>query len=315
VFAALLLSSLALAAPTQWDGVNPFRCELQQAGMGATVAHPEADPFCIEFDKRHQNVTELGVVDFLANEPARVAAAVPKCFYFQSDHWRGSIVQDDGSTKTYEWDGHYFFDKATGDGGAWVTNFNVNGQPDPSQTGGAITHNQVDAEPDCVAKATPQLYATGAKTKRGCVTTAGKVGRRRLGPVRLGMRDGRVRSKLGDPREVRRGFLRYCADGGGKLLVGQRNDRSGDLGSDPKARTVIVVTTARALIRRAPRRALRGPHRRWVAVTRLRGRRLRAALRRAGVHGPALGGLGTNSTRRGGPSSRGAGRRGSASRR
>ena len=37
--------------------------------------HPEADPFCVEFDKRRQNVTELGVVDFLSKEPARVAAA------------------------------------------------------------------------------------------------------------------------------------------------------------------------------------------------------------------------------------------------
>jgi hypothetical protein len=290
VFAALLLASLAFAAsepPSQWDGVNPFRCELQQAGTGATVADPDADPFCIEFDKRHQNVTELGVADFLANEPARVAAASPKCFYFQSDHWRGSVVQSDGSTKTYEWDGHYFFNKATGDGGAWVTNFTVGGQPDPGQTGGAITHNAVDADPICVAKASPEIYATGGATPRGCVSTAGPLRRYRIGPVKLGMRDGAVRAKLGDPRELRRGFLRYCADGGGQLLVGQRNDRSGDLGSDPKARTVIVLATAKAVRKRAPKRSRRGiivgRHRRWVAVTKLRGKRLRAALRRAGV--------------------------------
>ena len=67
---------------------------------------------------------------------------MPKCFYFQSDHWRGSIVQDDGSTKTYEWDGHYFFDKARGEGGVWVTNFNVNGQtqrPEPAARGSRRT--------------------------------------------------------------------------------------------------------------------------------------------------------------------------------
>ena len=86
-----------------------------------------------------------------------------KCFYFQSDHWRGSLVQDDPSTKTYEWDGHYFFDKARGEGGVWVTNFNFNGRTsDPSSlpgvpseyaryfgpgTGGVITRNDVRRRP------------------------------------------------------------------------------------------------------------------------------------------------------------------------
>ena len=131
--AAVVLALTAPAAaagelPTGWNGENPFACELQQAGLGPTGPHPEADPYCVEFDKRRQNVSQLGFVDFLSKEPARVAAATDKCFYFQSDHWRGSVVQEDGSTKTYEWDGHYFFDKARGDGGVWVTNFNFNGQ-------------------------------------------------------------------------------------------------------------------------------------------------------------------------------------------
>ena len=123
--------------PTGWNGDNPFTCELQNVGFGTAYPHPEADPFCVEFDKRRQNVSELGVVDFLSQEPARVAAASPKCFYFQSDHWRGSLVQDDPSTKTYEWDGHYFFDKARGEGGVWVSNFNFNGRTfDPSSLPG-----------------------------------------------------------------------------------------------------------------------------------------------------------------------------------
>jgi len=87
----------ALAPPTGWNGANPFNCDLQYVGSGTAFPHPDADPFCVDFDKRRQNVTDLGVVDFLSQEPARVAAAVPKCFYFQSDHWRGSVVQDDGS--------------------------------------------------------------------------------------------------------------------------------------------------------------------------------------------------------------------------
>src|SRR3977135_2952110 len=118
----------AVSPPTGWNGANPFNCELQYVGFGTAFPHPDADPFCFSFDKRAQNFTALGVVDFLSQEPARVAAAVPKCFYFQSDHWRGSIVQGDPSKKTHQWDGHYFFDKATGDGGVWVTNFNINGQ-------------------------------------------------------------------------------------------------------------------------------------------------------------------------------------------
>ena len=66
---------------------------LQNVGTGTEVPTPEADPFCVEFDKTHQNITEFGLVEFLALEPARVAAAAPKCFYFQHDHWTGSIVE------------------------------------------------------------------------------------------------------------------------------------------------------------------------------------------------------------------------------
>src|SRR3954447_23330374 len=192
-------------APTGWDGVSPFRCELQNAAFEPQGPHPEADPYCVEFDKRRQNVSELGIVDFLSLEPARVAAAGPKCFYFQADHWRSSVVQDDGSTKVYEWDGHYFFDKATGDGGAWVTNFNVSGHTgDPSQipgmppeyaqhlgpgTGGVITRDAVEADPSCAAKAKAEhdrIYADRAGSAvpsggaRGCVGLAGAVTRRRL---------------------------------------------------------------------------------------------------------------------------------------
>ena len=76
------LVALALCAPawgtnypTGWNGDNPFSCELQNVGFGTSYPHPEADPFCVEFDKRRQNVSQLGVVDFLSQEPARVAAA------------------------------------------------------------------------------------------------------------------------------------------------------------------------------------------------------------------------------------------------
>jgi hypothetical protein len=189
------------------------------------------------------------VVDFLSKEPARVAAATDKCWYHQSDHWRGSIVQSDPTTKTYEWDGSYFFDKSTGDGGVYVKNFNFNGQTfDPRDlpgfphqydnfygpgTGGLITHNSVQADPRCVAQAA--AGGSGASSNhhgvykaasplRGCVSLRGLVGSRRLGALPVGMTDRQVRHLLGVPPHTSRGFLRYCLIGGGNFLVGVGND-------------------------------------------------------------------------------------------
>jgi hypothetical protein len=123
--------------PTGWGGEAPFACKLQQAGLGATVPDMKADPFCIEFDKTQQNLTRAGIVKFLLQEPARLAAAGPKCRYFQVDHWRASVVQDDKRTKLYEWTGHYFFDKARGEGGVYIEGFNINGRTfDPSSLPG-----------------------------------------------------------------------------------------------------------------------------------------------------------------------------------
>jgi hypothetical protein len=253
----------AATPPSPWDGTNPFQCELQHAGLGATVPHPGADPFCIDFDKRHQTVSDLGVVDFLSKEPARVALASSKCFYFQSDHWRGYLVAGVPSTQTYAWDGHYYFDKARGDGGVWVTNFSLNGRTaDPSQlpgfpaqygryfgpgTGGLITHDQVQADPSCVAKAKrggQHIYA-GAQPASRCVSAGGSVDRRHLGPVALGDREASVRRRLGPPHQIRRGFLHWCARGGGDLRAGERQDRSGDLGTGDHERMVVVLATAR----------------------------------------------------------------------
>ena len=79
-------------AVAPYDGDNPFRCKTQNTGTGVDYPDPDADPFCVEYDKTQQNVTDFGIVDFLLQEPARVAAAVPKCFYHQTDHWTGSVV-------------------------------------------------------------------------------------------------------------------------------------------------------------------------------------------------------------------------------
>jgi hypothetical protein len=149
-----------------YGGANPFKCQIQRVGTGVNYPHPNADPFCVEFDKTNQNVTDFGIVDFLVNEPARVAAAAPKCFYYQIDHWTGSIVQG-GQPTLWHWDGKYFFDKARGVGGVHVENFTIGGlvadprllpgfPPEftpyfgPGSGGAYVTLGA--GEPDCVAR-------------------------------------------------------------------------------------------------------------------------------------------------------------------
>jgi hypothetical protein len=270
---ALLLGALvlgaaparALAPPAPWDGTNPFNCTVQDAGQGTAVPDPGADPYCVRFDKTNQNLTELGLVQFLSLEPARTAAAAPKCFYYQEDHWRGSIVQSDPSTALYEFVGHYFFNKATGDGGVWVTGFTVAGQTfDPTSlpgfppgygqyfgpgTGGFITHDDVPADPTCVAKAKADpagVYAAAADGPR-CTPALDGLSQSTLGPLTLGMQEDAVRAKLGPPLSVQRGFLRYCVAGGGNLLVGEPGDRSGTLGSSGRDPAVMLIATSHTL--------------------------------------------------------------------
>jgi hypothetical protein len=257
---AAVMPAAALAPPGGWNGTNPFNCVIQHAGLGATVAHPQADPYCVDFDKTHQNIADLGIVDFLSKEPARTAAAVPKCFYFQSDHWVSAVIQGDASTALYQWDGHYFFNKATGDGGAWVTNFKVNGRTsDPSAipgipqqyaqylgpgTGGAITHDSIPVDPACVAKAARGgVYASAAATR--CLPATGGVGTRHLGPIALGEAETTMRARLGAPQSIERGYLRYCLDGGSALLAGESADRSGDP-QIATSRPIRLIYTTRA---------------------------------------------------------------------
>jgi hypothetical protein len=137
-----------------WDGTNPFRCQNQNVGTGVDFPDPGADPFCVEFDKTQQNITDFGLVEFLAMEPARVAAAVPKCFYFQHDHWTGSIVQGQ-PPELWHWDGSYFFDKAQGIGGVYVSDLrSVLFGP---VTGGVRLVSLGQVDPICAAKVdTPQ---------------------------------------------------------------------------------------------------------------------------------------------------------------
>jgi len=260
-FAAALPHSARAASVAGYDGRNPFDCTLQVVGGGTDYPHPDADPFCVEYEKRHQNVTQLGVVEFLSKEPARVAAAGPKCFYFQRDHWVGSIVQGDEQTQTYAWDGSYWYDKAKGVGGVYVENFSVNGRSgDPTDLpgfpaqykpyfsegrGGVRANNGVPVDPSCVAKAArndpyrrdgPGGGSGGSGSDR-CRVAGGTVDRG-VGGIRPGQRRSGVRRTLGPPTRESHRWVNYCMTGGGRL-VAVFDGRGGS------ARTILVMTTAR----------------------------------------------------------------------
>jgi hypothetical protein len=264
VAAAALAAALAHSAGAQvgvvgYDGKNPFDCTLQQLGTGTKFPEPDADPFCVEYDKRNQNTTQLGVVEFLSQEPARVAAAGPKCFYFQRDHWVGSVVQGNQQTQTYAWDGSYYFDKSRGTGGVYVENFSFNGQSgDPSQVpgfpsqykpffsngrGGVQADNNVPADPSCAAKAKahdPRAGGgpggAGTSGLSHCRVPGGHV-RRGIAGIRLGDRRSKVRSTLGPASAESLRYVTYCMTGGGRVVAG-----FGKKG--PKGKVAFVFTDA-----------------------------------------------------------------------
>jgi hypothetical protein len=233
--AALLCAAPgATAQPQPYDGHNPFACTLQQVGTGTDFPFPDADPFCVEFDKTHQNVTELGIVDFISKEPARVAAASPKCFYFQRDHWTGSVV-DGQPPEAYHWDGSYFFDKARGLGGVYVENFRIGGQTgDPSQLpgfpadwkpyfssgrGGVQSDDSVQADPRCATK--PPAGSSPSPAESGCRVPGGRIGNGIAG-LRLGATRRRAKADLGKPSSESRRYLAWCLDGGGRIVAALR---------------------------------------------------------------------------------------------
>jgi hypothetical protein len=244
---AVLFASPAFGATTvkPWDGSNPFNCTMQYAGQGTTFQHPDADPFCVDYDKTHQDVSQLGLVTFLTKEPARVAAAVNKCWYFQQDHWTGQIIAGDGSTETYHFDGHYFFDKRWGSGGVQVENFTINHRTaDPSQLpgfpaswkpyfgpgrGGVEFLGQVKADPNCQPGkgSGPSPYKTGSQgnvvrpgpgsggAAGGSRLRAPRCGlsgsaRHGLGKAHLGQTRARVLKALRMPARRAHGFLHFC---------------------------------------------------------------------------------------------------------
>jgi hypothetical protein len=256
IAAALWACAPALAQQTQvlgpWDGTNPFNCQIQYVGTGTDFPDPGADPFCVEYDKTQQSLLpDAGLIDFLAQEPLRVAAATPKCFYFQRDHWTGSLVQGQ-PPELWHWDGNYFFDKAKGIGGVNVDNFRIGGQPAsaypfaPDQYkpfftqnggGGVIVLLETDPDPGCVAKAQQGGVYANQPLFGNCIPPGGELRGRQVGAVSLGMTRDDVRGLLGEPHAEKNGTDRWCVIGDGELRVAYGG------GAKAADRAAVILTT------------------------------------------------------------------------
>jgi len=128
------LGMMALGVNAQAAVISPYHppsfgntCDWHRFGEGEW---PSIDLFlshqvCVEYSKRDITVDNGGALRFLLAEPSRFAVAIPVCRYWQLDHW--SIQRHQGDTPIVTWDGSYWFDKASGQGGMKLQNFRVHG--------------------------------------------------------------------------------------------------------------------------------------------------------------------------------------------
>jgi GMC oxidoreductase len=98
--------------PVQPYVAPPFagQCSVHRFGEGVApdpTAYPD-DPLCVEYAKRDITVDNGGAIRFLLAEPTRFAIAVPKCQYWQQDHW--SVQFSRGDVPVVRWDGSYWFE-------------------------------------------------------------------------------------------------------------------------------------------------------------------------------------------------------------
>jgi hypothetical protein len=138
-FGRLLLSAVVAVAAGAASAQQPpapytdppfaSRCMVQHFDEGQIPdinGFPQ-DPLCVEFQKRDITASNGGAIRFLAAEPSRFLIAIPKCQYWQQDHWRVQVTPD--TTTIVGWDGSYWFDKGNGTGGARLRNFKINDVP------------------------------------------------------------------------------------------------------------------------------------------------------------------------------------------
>jgi hypothetical protein len=130
---AVLTGGVAHAAgtPVRPYFAPPFahQCTVHRFGEGVAPnlnGYPD-DPLCVEYAKRDITVDNGGAIRFLLAEPARFAIALPKCQYWQQDHW--SVQFSRGDVPVIRWDGSYWFDKGKGQAAGRLRNLTVGGQP------------------------------------------------------------------------------------------------------------------------------------------------------------------------------------------
>jgi hypothetical protein len=111
----------------------PFTCVVVDYGTDPPeVPAPPQDPLCVRYDKTNITVSTLGVVDFLAAEPGRVAIVAGKCSYWQQDHW---VVRASPETPPLvSWEGSYWYDAPSGSAAGILRDLRVADQPADAQT-------------------------------------------------------------------------------------------------------------------------------------------------------------------------------------
>lgn len=106
----------------------PFSCQVIDYGSDPpTLPAPAADPLCVRYDKTNATVSTLGIVDFLAAEPGRVAIVAAKCSYWQQDRWIIRATPD--TPPLVAWNGSYWYDARSGSAGGVLRDLRIGDQP------------------------------------------------------------------------------------------------------------------------------------------------------------------------------------------
>jgi hypothetical protein len=120
-----------IAGPLQPYFPPPFAATCTVHEFGEGVAPPLSgipdDPLCVDYAKRDITLSNGGAITFLLAEPARVLVALPKCQYWQQDHWSVQLVP--GGLPLIRWDGNYWWDFGTGQAGAQLHDLRLAGVP------------------------------------------------------------------------------------------------------------------------------------------------------------------------------------------
>jgi hypothetical protein len=120
-----------VSGPLQPYFPPPFGASCTVHEFGEGVAPPLTgipdDPLCVEYAKRDITLSNGGALRFLLAEPARLLIALPRCRYWQQDHW--SVQLAPGTLPLIHWDGNYWWDFGAGRIAARLSNLRIGGVP------------------------------------------------------------------------------------------------------------------------------------------------------------------------------------------